>query len=92
MRDDKTPDLDQNPYHPFEETERHRAFQEGWKARRERRPRADCPYNLSHADVALAWLDGWTAAQHQESDDGAESWRPATTSRRSDTDAEVSVW
>jgi len=64
--DHQTPDLEQNPYHPFEETERHRAFQEGWEARRRQKPRADCPYNLSDAEMALPWLDGWTAAGEQE--------------------------
>jgi ribosome modulation factor len=81
---EKTPDLDQNPYHPFDETQRHRAFQEGWEARRERRSRADCPYNLSRAGMALAWLDGWTAAQKQEHDTEADPWRPVV-GRRSAT-------
>ncbi len=52
----------QNPYHPFEETERYRAFQEGWNARKNGEARTQNPFALSEFQLALAWLDGWTMA------------------------------
>lgn len=83
MSEDNTPEFHQNPYHPFEESREHQAFQNGWKAHQQQLPRASVPYNLSQVRVALAWLDGWTAAQEQDGDTEADPWRPAIR-RRSD--------
>ncbi len=55
-------DPDQNPYHPYNETDCYRAFRDGWSARREGRPRSANPYPFAQVSEALAWLDGWTAA------------------------------
>jgi hypothetical protein len=88
MHEDDLPELHQNPYHPFDETERHRAFQNGWAARREREPRTANPHNLSRVGKALAWLDGWTAAREQERDPDADPWR-AVVGRRSGTSSGV---
>lgn len=62
MNDDLSPNPDQNPYHPYEETKRYRAFRDGWAAQRHQRPRTANPFPLARIGCALAWLDGWTAA------------------------------
>lgn len=54
------------PYNPFDEPEVYQAYQEGWTARSQRRPRTDNPYPLSRPDEARAWLDGWTAAAEEQ--------------------------
>lgn len=63
MPNDHTPSLDQNPYSPYEETARYRAFRDGWRARCEQRPLTSSPYPLSYSTLVLAWLDGWMAAR-----------------------------
>lgn len=71
MSEIDVPDSHQNPCRPFEERARYRAFRQGWEARFKQMPRPACPYALSQAGRALAWLDGWTAAQKQEQDSAA---------------------
>lgn len=61
-------DSDQNPYHPYDEIDRYRAFRDGWVARREGRSCAANPYPFAQVSEALAWLDGWTAAAEEEPD------------------------
>ena len=56
----------QNPYHPYEDVERYRAFRDGWEAHHRQAPRAENPYPLARSGLALAWLDGWTAAARGE--------------------------
>jgi ribosome modulation factor len=60
----------QNPYHPFDETDAYRAFQEGWMAQRTGAARSASPYPFSRTREALAWLDGWTQAQISEEASG----------------------
>lgn len=57
------PDPQQTAYNPFRETEQYRAFREGWYAQQRQQPPAHVPYPLSRPQLALAWLDGWTAAK-----------------------------
>lgn len=59
----KEPDPQQAAYNPFQETDLYRAFREGWDAQQRRQPPAHVPYPLSRPQLALAWLDGWTAAK-----------------------------
>jgi len=54
------------PYNPFDEPDAYRAYQEGWTARAEQKPRTANPYPLSRPDAARAWLDGWTGAAEEE--------------------------
>lgn len=70
MDDDRTPDPHQNPHHPFEEPDCYRAFEEGWMTRQDGGPRTAIPYPLSQPERALAWLDGWTAADQGPGNDG----------------------
>jgi len=72
MPNDQTLDPHQNPYHPFEETDRYRAFQNGWEAQTQQASPTVNPYNLSRPEQALAWLDGWTAAREQQADAAAD--------------------
>lgn len=79
----RTPDPLANPYHPYEETDRFRAFRDGWEAHQRWVPRTDNPYAFAQVGRALAWLDGWTAAAREEG--GAiDEWRrpPAFQVRR----------
>lgn len=62
MNDEPSPNPDDNPYHSYQETDRYRAFRDGWAAQRQQRPRTANPYPLAQIGCALAWLDGWTAA------------------------------
>ena len=80
----------QNPYHPFEETDRYRAFQEGWEARCDGRLRMANPYALSRIEQSLAWLDGWTAARERDRNPDPEAWR-MVAERRSVEVADRSV-
>lgn len=66
MPTDHTPTVDQNPYNPYEETPRYRAFRDGWRARCEQRPLTANPHPFSHARLVLAWLDGWMAARTRD--------------------------
>jgi hypothetical protein len=86
MSDDPAPDPTQNPYHPYEETDRYRAFRDGWVAHRRQRPRTAVPVPLSQPGRALAWLDGWAAATGEGSVDrrrptvrGEEEAGPSST-------------
>jgi hypothetical protein len=89
MDDDLEPDIHQNPYHPYEETDRCRAFREGWSARREGTPVTGLPYPLARLDVALAWLDGWTAARKAEEGADADLWAHSAARRRPEASEEV---
>lgn len=62
MNRTQTPDSPQNPYHPYKEAGRYRAFRNGWVAQREQEPRSANPHSFTQTGRALAWLDGWTAA------------------------------
>jgi len=63
MPPERPSDAEQNPYNPYEETDQYRAFQNGWRARCEQTTRSEGPHPFAHAGSALAWLDGWRAAQ-----------------------------
>ena len=77
MHVDDAPELHDNPYHPYEQTARYKAFRDGWRARCDRRPRTANPHDLSRTEKALAWLDGWTAAREQERNPDPNTWRAA---------------
>jgi ribosome modulation factor len=82
MPDNETLDPHQTPYHPFEETDRYQAFQNGWEAQRQGASPTANPYSLSRAEQALAWLDGWTAAREQEGEAAGTSDRAVVGQRR----------
>lgn len=63
MNKEQTPDPHQTPYHPFDEPTQYRAFEEGWAARKAGEAISSVPYSLARADQALAWMDGWRAAE-----------------------------
>jgi len=63
MSADLGSDPAQNPYNPFEETDRYRAFQNGWRARFGDLSGTGTAYPFADAGSAHAWLDGWRAAQ-----------------------------
>jgi hypothetical protein len=66
MLADTSPDPDENPYHPYQETDRYRAFRNGWAAHHRQEPLTSNPFPLAQIGCALAWLDGWTAAADGE--------------------------
>ena len=68
MSESTTPAPDQNPYHPYEETDRYRAFREGWAAQQRGEPQAAVPFSFGETSRVLAWLDGWTAAAGGDGD------------------------
>ena len=81
---DAAPEIDQNPYHPYEETDRYRAFRDGCTAQREQRPRSANPYPFAQISRVLAWLDGWTAASEDTNETKRRQRREAHQVRQFD--------